>query len=164
MIKQKPRGRTLFRVAIALLAPLLMTLVVANGTANAAWKNGGMYNLAKSQCLDGGGGWVSTWSCNGSPVQIWVDQLPATSPYYQLKDNNGQCLDGGQGNGLLYCLINDDYQEFTAEKMLIASDGRTYYRFHSVHDQSKCLDGGQSRQSMWNTCHNPDSFQLWSWN
>ncbi|HTI23742.1 MAG TPA: hypothetical protein VL652_22285 [Kutzneria sp.] len=162
MLKEKSGKRTLLRAAIALVAPLLMTIMVANGTANAAWRNGELYNLAKAQCLDGGGGWVSTWSCNGSSVQIWVDQASTSSPYYQPRDNAGQCLDAGQGNGLFGCIANDQYQEFTVEKVLSTSDGRTFYRFRGVQDTSKCLDGGQSHQSMWFPC-NGGNYQLWSW-
>ncbi|MGV9296937.1 RICIN domain-containing protein [Amycolatopsis sp. NPDC003676] len=159
---RRPGRRTLFRVAIALVAPLLMTIVVANGTANAAWRNGEMYNLAKAQCLDGGGGWVSTWSCNGSAVQIWQDIQPSSSPYYELRDNAGHCLDGGQGNGLFGC-NGLDWQLWSVEKMPPTGDGRTYYRFHWARNYGTCLDGGQHRQSMWFPC-NGKPYQLWSWN
>jgi hypothetical protein len=163
MLKQKPGRRTLFRVAIALLAPLLMTIVVANGTANAAWRNGAMFNLATAQCLDGGNNFLSVYPCNGTAAQVWHDIQSTSSPYYQLEDGLNQCTDGGQGNGLFGCIINDNYQEYSKEYVGVA-DGRTYYRFHWARDYSKCLDGGQDSQAMWFPCINSDSYQYWSWN
>ena len=163
MQENKGGRRGLFRVAALVVAPLLLMVVALSGTANAAWRSGEMYNLAKAQCLDGGGGWVSTWSCNGSAVQIWNDITAHAGTVYQLDDNNGQCLDGGQGSGLYGCIVNDTYQQWTVQKKLTTSDGRTFYQFHSVQNGGLCLDGGQSHKSMWFPC-NGGNYQLWSWN
>ena len=163
MLKEKSRKRTLFKIAIALVAPLLMTIVVANGTANAAWRNGSMFNLASAKCLDGSGNLLSVWTCNGSAAQVWHDLQSTSSPYYQLADGLGQCTDGGQGNGLFSCYLNDNWQEYSVEKVG-SVDGRTYYRFHWARDNSKCLDGGQTGSNMWFPCINSDDYQYWSWN
>lgn len=160
MLKLRTTRRALATAAATLALAGGVTAATA-GSASAAWRNGEMYNLAKSECLDGGGGWVSTWGCNGSPVQIWRDIAPTTDSTYQLSDNAGQCLDGGQSNGLFSC-NGGDWQRWTVEKVG-SVDGRTYYRFRWAHDASKCLDGGQSRQAMWFPC-NGGAWQMWSWN
>ncbi|MFE9426084.1 hypothetical protein ACFYNO_24345 [Kitasatospora sp. NPDC006697] len=155
--------RAMVRIVAGVVAPAALFVVAQTGTANAAWKNGEMLNLAKQQCLDGGGGYVSSWSCNGSPVQIWHDISTPGASWYQFQDGNGDCVDPGVGsnNGIGPC--NGGSWQWWTKEAPMSVNGQTYYRFRNVHDTSKCLDGGQSGNAISFPC-NGGNYQYWLWN
>lgn len=156
--------RTVLRTIVGVVAPLTLFVVAQSGTANAAWKNGTMFNEAKQQCLDAGS-YMSTWPCNGSGAQWWHDISPAGVDWYQFQTNSGYCIDPGVGsnNGEGPCNPGD-YQKWykEAEK---SADGRTYWVFRWAHDRNKCLDGGQTGNAIAFQCTNDHTnfFQYWSW-
>ncbi|GAB7184143.1 hypothetical protein ATKI12_3974 [Kitasatospora sp. Ki12] len=153
---------TALRAVAVTAASSALLLMAQSGTANAAWKNGPMFNEAKQQCLDAGG-YISTYPCNGSGAQWWHDISPAGANYYQLQTNSGYCLDPGVGsnNGEGPC-NGGDYQHWTkgASKNI---NGQTYYVFVWSHDSRKCLDGGQTGNAVANWC-NGSAYQFWLWN
>jgi hypothetical protein len=151
----------LFRVACLVLAPSMVMLSMATGSASASWRNGEMFNFAKQQCMDGGGGWLSTWSCNGSGVQIWTDVSPDGVTWYQFRDGNGQCVDWGQNSGLYSC-NGGDWQQFYAHYVGNVN-GRDWYVFRNGHTNS-CMDGGQPLLAGGCSPNNTNTWQWWSWN
>lgn len=147
----------------ALTAPLIATLGLAP-SASASYQNGEMFNIKKGQCLDAGGGWLSAWNCNGSPVQIWKN-ISNDSRYIQFQAGNGKCIDLGQIGSSLFSCNGGDYQKFTATWIGGPIDGRYYQVFRNVHDPNICIDSGS--QDMWSqglgVCENNQTSQWWSW-
>uniref|UniRef100_A0AAU2VG78 Ricin B lectin domain-containing protein n=1 Tax=Streptomyces sp. NBC_00003 TaxID=2903608 RepID=A0AAU2VG78_9ACTN len=156
---------TVLRIIAGIVAPLALFVMAQSGTANAAWKNGTMFNEAKQQCLDAGD-YMSTWPCNGSGAQWWRDISPAGANYYQFQTNSGYCIDPGVGsnNGEGPC-NGGDYQHWTREAAKNIN-GQTYWVFRWVHDSRKCLDGGQTGNAIAHTCSNDhtNAYQYWLWN
>ncbi|MEV0401297.1 hypothetical protein [Actinoallomurus sp. NPDC050550] len=148
----------------ALTAPLIATLVGLAPSASASYQNGEMFNITKSQCLDAGGGWLSAWNCNGSPVQIWTN-ISNVSGQIQFRANSGQCIDAGQPNGLFSC-NGGNWQKFTATWVGGPIDGRYYQVFRNVQDPYACIDaitgdGGPSTGI--GNCRDNYTYQWWSW-
>lgn len=142
----------------------MVMLSIGAGPANASWRNGEMYNFAKQQCMDGGGGYLSMWSCNGSGVQIWNDISPYWS--YQFHDGIGQCVDDGQvGTGLFSC-NGGNWQQFAATYVGNVN-GRDWYVFKNLQT-GNCLDAGSSSGGIplsWPCSpNNSNTWQWWSWN
>ncbi|MEV0407063.1 hypothetical protein [Actinoallomurus sp. NPDC050550] len=148
----------------ALTAPLIATLVGLAPSASASYQNGAMFNIKKGQCLDAGGGWLSAWNCNGSPVQIWTN-ISNDSRYIQFRANSGKCIDLGQYSSSLFSCNGGDYQKFTATWIGGPIDGRYYQVFRNVHNPNICIDSGS--QYMWSpglgVCENNQTSQWWSW-
>lgn len=153
----------LLRMGALALAPALALLLVttSSGPASASWRNGEMYNHHKAQCMDGGGGWLSAWDCNGSPVQIWTDI--SSSWTYQFRDGDGQCVDEGQSTGLFSC-NGGNWQQWQATYIGTLSDGRSYYQFKNMQT-GYCLDSGSNWNGLMSyPCNANDDYQWWSWN
>lgn len=159
MLKLRNARRAIAMV-FAALALAGSAIIATSGTANASWRDGEMFNYHKQQCLDGGGGWLSTWSCNGSSVQIWRDI--SSTVYYQLQDSAGQCIDSGQTSGLGSC-NGGNYQLWSVSNIGTVN-GRVYDQFRNVHYPNLCLDGGSNLGMPDAGPCNQGDWQWFSWN
>lgn len=125
----------------------------------ASFGRGAMFNI-KGKCLDGGGGWLSAWPCNGTPAQIWTN-ISNDSRYVQFQDGLGKCIDSGQSSSLFSC-NGGDYQKFTKKWVGGPIDGRFYAVFQNVHNPHLCIDAGPSGTGLW-ACADLETNQWWSW-
>ncbi len=95
-----------------------------------------------NDCLDAGGGWLSTWPCNGNANQRFTFASVGTAGHwgFQARSDNGLCIDAGTSSGLGSCDTSRTSQWFTTTSL-----GSTEH-MHPYASSNLCWDAGHSHQ------------------
>ncbi|MFI6599177.1 RICIN domain-containing protein [Nonomuraea sp. NPDC050536] len=109
----------------------------SSGTPIVSW------GAKDNNCLDAGGGWVSTWPCNGNANQRFTSYAVGTGGAWEARSDNGLCLDAGTSSGLGSCNPSRHSQWFIATTY---GNGTSSVAVHPDGAPNFCWDAGFSHQ------------------
>ncbi|MFJ9809135.1 RICIN domain-containing protein [Streptomyces sp. NPDC101158] len=165
-IRSSRTVRRLTALAMASLAMIAASLVVAQPASAASWGSGSLWNAQTGLCLDGNGGAgpgsaVIQWECNQGSNQFWYASWDSKGRPRIVNSTNNLCLDRHDdtrmGSTLILWYCNDSWNQ------VFAFSGGTGYLTNTLLDQVVDVPGGTgvwgTQVIMWE--RNGGDNQLW---